>query len=269
MTYALSDGAVATGERLGCVQSLVRAFGILDRLAEHDEGQTLTQIARQVALPRSTTHRLLTTMGALRYVEFDATTNRWLVGMRTYTVGNAFAHARAIGRIGRPIMRSLMLEARETVSLAVSDRQAVCYVGQVSANDNNAGRARPGMHRPLHTTALGKALLAHWSEERWTGCSAPARSSRAPPTASRTPAGWSISSRSSAAAATPSTIRKMRTGVRCVAAPVLDADGRARAALSFSAPAERMTPQRIERLGHALTAATRRMAAEFGTALAD
>jgi hypothetical protein len=73
---------------LGRVQSLVRAFGILDELAKSDH-MTLSDLSRAVGLPRSTTHRLLTTMEALRYVAFDRRKNGWSVGVQAFTVGTA------------------------------------------------------------------------------------------------------------------------------------------------------------------------------------
>lgn len=255
-------------DRIGCVQSLVRAFGILDRLAEHERGRTLTQIAKLVSLPVSTTHRLLTTMGALRYVQFDATTNSWLVGVRAFTVGSAFAQARDLGRLARPIMRSLVMQTEETVNLGVADPQGVCFVEQVSANPALTGRVRPGVHAPLHTTALGKAMLAHWSALELDGLL------HTSPLHRRTPMtiveverlvdqlaivrrrGYAIDD------------QENEGGMRCVAAPVFDAHGHPQASLSISGPVERMGEERLAKLGRMLSVAALRMTTDLGGALA-
>lgn len=81
---------------LGCVQSLVRAFGVLDELSK-TSGLTLTEVANRVRLPRSTTHRLLTTMQALKYVRFDRDTSHWLIGVQAFNVGAAFAEGERLG----------------------------------------------------------------------------------------------------------------------------------------------------------------------------
>src|ERR1700691_3299017 len=91
---------------LGHVQSPVRAFHLLDLLTDHDGGLSLTEIAKLVDLPRSTAHRLLTTMLALRYVEFDNKTHRWMIGIQAFRIGKAFSQVRDLARLGRPIMRS-------------------------------------------------------------------------------------------------------------------------------------------------------------------
>jgi IclR family acetate operon transcriptional repressor len=148
-------------EMLGRVQSLVRAFGLLDQLAGCD-GMPLSEIAKAVGLPRSTAHRLLTTMEALHYVQFDRATNRWCVGVQAFRVGAAFAHTRDLGEIGRGMMRALMRELSHCVNIAVPEGQGVCYIEQAARNGFLQTVARPGAVLPLHTTASGKVLMAHW-----------------------------------------------------------------------------------------------------------
>jgi len=86
---------------LGQVQSLVRAFGLLDALSRFDDGLTLTEIAKLNGLPQSTAHRLLTAMDALRYVEFDPSDNRWRIGIQAFAPGTAFVQMRVRVQIAR------------------------------------------------------------------------------------------------------------------------------------------------------------------------
>jgi len=83
-------GSSQNEARLHRVQSLTRAFGILDVLVEQPNGLNLTEISRIVGLPRSTSHRLLSTLNSLAYVEFDMATTRWLLGRQAYKLGRAF-----------------------------------------------------------------------------------------------------------------------------------------------------------------------------------
>ena len=66
-----NDEKTRTASSGAGVQSLTRALSILDALAASDDGLTLTTLARQVALPPSSAHRLLTTMQRQRFVRFD------------------------------------------------------------------------------------------------------------------------------------------------------------------------------------------------------
>ena len=254
--------------RLGRVQSLVRAFGMLDLLAANDEGLTLTEIANLVKLPRSTAHRLLTTMSSLQYVEFDPISNHWLVGVRAFTVGNAFAQTRDLVRLGRPIMRVLLIEARETVNMSVIDSGGVRIMAQLEPMRMGRTLARPGRHLPIHTTASGKAMLAYWNSGELNDFLDSA----------------ALAAHTSFSITKPSALVKQLTeirergfavddqehtkGVRCVAAPIFDSNEAPRAALSISGPIERLTDKRLTKLGATLVLAARQMTVDIGGHLA-
>lgn len=158
----MGDDSNSSEALLGCVQSLVRAFGLLDRLADCD-GMGLSEVARAVNLPRSTAHRLLSTMEALHYVQFDRDQNRWSVGRQAFRVGAAFAQTRDLGEVGRGMMRSLLREVNHCVNVAVPETHGICYIDQAARDGARPSVARPGAVLPMHTTASGKVIMAHWS----------------------------------------------------------------------------------------------------------
>lgn len=257
-----------SGDPLGRVQSLVRAFGLLDALAKHDDGLTLTELAKMERLPRSTAHRLLSTMDALRYVEFDPISHRWMIGVQGFALGAAFVQTRDIGRLGRPIMRSLMIDANEVVNIAVSASEGVRYVGQVRPVDQRATDGHPDTPMPMHTTASGKVLLAHWSEGELDSFLQ----------------GHALTRRTCfSIVGTDALVRELdqirsrgfaidneenSKGMRCVAAPVFDRDNRVRASLSISGSCNRLPDQRLQTLGHSLAIAARRLSQDIGAVLA-
>jgi len=251
---------------LGRVQSLVRAFGLLDELAKNDS-MTLSELASLVSLPRSTTHRLLTTMQALRYVAFDRKTTQWSIGVQAFTVGSVFAQSRGLGNLGRPIMRSLMSEVHHCVNFAVPERQGICYVGQVAQNGFQQTAARPGAVLPLHTTASGKAIMAHWSRSEVD------RYLRGDPLKSRTTR--SIVDRDRLRHELVETYERgyafddeeHEMGLRCVAAVVHDRCGAPCGALSISDRSSRLTRARLDELGPTLVLTARQMSTEVATRL--
>ena len=85
----------------GQVQSVSRALRILKRLAEEEFGLTLSDLAQSVGLAQSTTHRLLTTLQAERFVRFDAARSVWMVGVQSFIVGNSFIRSRNLVAIAR------------------------------------------------------------------------------------------------------------------------------------------------------------------------
>src|SRR5690606_32358242 len=112
-----------------------------------------------VGLPRSTTHRLLTTMEARRFVEFEAASHHWMVGAKVAAVGAAVPKARILARIGQPVIQPLMKEVQATVTLSLREPEALRVVGQASALAT-APVAAPGEVLPAHASASGKAVLA-------------------------------------------------------------------------------------------------------------
>lgn len=148
-----------SAERSDQVQSLVRALAIVNRLAEADEGATLTEIAQQVGLSASTAHRLLTTLEQERYVRFDPERRLWSVGVQAFVAGSAFVKTRSLVGVARPFMRRLMEESAETVNLAVEDEGQAIYLAQVECRQMMRAFARPGARVPLHCSSVGKALL--------------------------------------------------------------------------------------------------------------
>lgn len=254
-------------DRLGRVQSLVRAFALLDQLSKAD-GMTLSEIASLVKLPRSTAHRLLTTMEAMNFVSFDRNTNHWEVGLKAFTVGAAFAHARDLGKLGRPIMRGLMQEVHHSVNIAVPEQGGMCYVGQVEAVGVRPTLVRPGACLPMHTTAAGKVLMAHWE----------------PAELDRFLLGAKLQANTERTIVRMEHLRAELTGIRergfalddeehaqgmrCVAAVVLDRYGIPKASLSISDNTRRLPRDKMNGLGQTLVFAAGQITSEIASQLA-
>ena len=224
----------------------------------------MTRVAGLVGLPRSTAHRLLTTMESVRYATFDPATNRWMVGARALTFMGGRAEGDDLVRLARPVMQSLLRGIRATVSLSVPDGERVRVVDQVRHADAQRSFAKPGQRLPLHTTASGKAVLAHDLEtERRAAMQASRLEALTPASITELgrlacdlgavrERGYAIDDEESA------------TGVRCVAVPVLDRRGAVRAALSVSGSVLTLTDARVPSLAAALTFAAKRMSANLG-----
>ena len=256
-------------ERLGQVQSLVRAFSILEALRNADDGMTLTEVAGVARLPRSTTHRLLATMNALRYIEFDSSNNRWMIGLQAFALGASFMQTRDLGRLGRPIMRSLMIDAGETVNIGIGSTDGLSYIAQMRPMHDQGASVPTGAMMPLHTTASGKVLLAfgrehdfaeylsmHQNLERETESSFASPDALANELDRVRQQGFAVDE------------QEHRLGLVCVAAPVFDRNGSVRLSLSISGSNYRLSHKRLTGLGHVLASAAERMSTEIGGLIA-
>jgi IclR family transcriptional regulator, acetate operon repressor len=248
----------------GLVKSLARAFSILDTLSAADGPLSLKAVSDAVGLPRSTCHRLLTTMQSLNYVRFEAGSREWMVGRRALSIGSAFARTRDIASIGRPIMRTLSLEINETINLSRLTDGQMLYVEQITAKNAMPTFARPGVVLAPNTTASGKVILAHME--------APARS--------RLLDGTGLAAKTCNSVTDPARLledleqTRLRgyaiddqencVGIRCLAVPVFDEKGAPCGALSVSGGVSRITPTRIDELARALAARARSITTEIG-----
>jgi IclR family acetate operon transcriptional repressor len=255
-----------TVESSGGVQSLARALSILDALAGSDEGLTLTLLAKKVALPPSTAHRLLTTMQRQRFVRFDPTSMSWQIGVQAFVVGNAFVRSRDVVALAKPYMRRLMEESGETVNLYVlSGGEAIC-MAQVQCRQMIRAISRPGGQVGMHRSAAGKAMLAQMPRQEVADIAAKHGLSRAT-------RNTIVSLKKLQADLARTRLRgfsvddeECALGLRCVAAPILDERGMAHAALSLAGPTARMFDERVAMLGEVVSAAARSVTVELGGA---
>lgn len=243
---------------LGQVQSLARALGILDELGRHG-GKSLSEMAKLVALPKSTVHRLLTTMETSRYVQFDRDTHLWSVGAQAFAVGTAFVQTQDLGQLGRSTMRALVAQVDHSANISVPEGSGMCYVGQVPTRHAALGVVRPGACLPMHTTAAGKALMAQWDDDeierfltrrlltRRTANSIVDPHQMREELAEVRERGYAIDDEEHA------------EGLRCVAAVVTDRYGMPKASLSVTDKVYRLGRAQLAELGPTMMAHARQM----------
>ena len=256
--------AKASAERSGQVQSLVRALRLLQEVADAGDGITLTEVANRVGLPVSSAHRLLSTLQLEGFVRFDGERTLWFVGVKAFTVGNAFLRARDLVQVARPYMRGLMEQCDETVNLAVEDGGQIIYLAQIECRQMMRALASPGARVPMHSSAVGKVLLAYMNPavknamldrmklERFTANTITGRERFARGLAEIRAQGYGFDDEEHA------------IGLRCVAAPIFNEAREAIAGISLSGPAARVTDKRFGELASLVQRTARVITREFG-----
>jgi len=144
------------------VQSLERAFAILDEVAQRPAG--VTAIAERVRLPKSTVARLLATLEELDAVErFDGA--RWRIGPGVSALSSAVSLERSLISIARPFLTELVTELGEDAGLGLPDGNEILYVNQVESDNPVQVRDWKGTRAPMHAVPSGLVLLAEWPDE--------------------------------------------------------------------------------------------------------
>ncbi|MDK9696636.1 MAG: IclR family transcriptional regulator [Siculibacillus sp.] len=230
------------------VQALDRALRLLEVLAGAD-GMTLTALAHASGLATSTVHRLLATLAAHGFVEIDEQDQTWTIGVEAFRVGQAFHRRFKVATMGRPMMRELMEATGETANIGIFEGGDVVFISQVESAEPIRAFFRAGERRHAHASGIGKALLAEMPRERVDRIirdkGLPHFTDATITDAERLRAdldeirrrGWSLDD------------EERSRGMRCIAAPIFDENGEAIAGLSISGPADRLEPERVDRLG--------------------
>lgn len=248
----------------GAVQSLGRALDLMESVALAEQGAGLTELAKATGLAPSTAHRLLKTLQQRRYVSHDAERGLWFIGVQSFTVGAVFLRTRNVVAAARPVMRQLMEESGESVSLAVLDGADAVYLAQIECRAMMRALARPGGRAPLHCSGVGKALLAALGEAERAPLYARIDFIRYTDHTLTEPAALERALRPVASQGYAIDDEEFALGLRCVAAAIRDEHGEPVAAISCSGPTARVTVDRVAPLGRLVAAAAADIAAALG-----
>jgi DNA-binding IclR family transcriptional regulator len=144
-------------------QSVTRAVAILNLLAAVSEPLGVREIGRRLRLPPSNVQRLVKTLAKAGFVEQTDATSRYMIGYRAFQVGNAFVAQNSLFSAAMPELYWLA-DQHVTGFLGVLRDRSVVYLATVQSEGPVAINHRPGSHTNLHSTAMGKALLAEMPE---------------------------------------------------------------------------------------------------------
>jgi IclR family acetate operon transcriptional repressor len=147
----------------GGVQSLSRAFAILEAMADAGGEIGLSQLAAEAQLPPATIHRLVRTLVDLGYVRQEPS-RHYSLGPRLMRLVDTTT--KRLATLAHPYMSEVVATLGESVSLAVLDGEEIVYVAQVQPSQNFMRMfTEVGRRVKPHATAVGKAMLATKSDD--------------------------------------------------------------------------------------------------------
>jgi IclR family transcriptional regulator, acetate operon repressor len=250
-----SVGAV---EGSGGVQSVGRAFEILEVIAAQGGELSLSEIAASVGLPAPSAHRLLRTLVTLGYLRQE-TSRRYALAPRLIRLGEAAS--KQFGAWGYPVLTGLMEAIGESANMAILDGSTAIYVAQVAGKHSMRMFTEVGRRVPLHATGVGKALLTALPDDEILRLLDLAGMPRITPHTITDPAVMLQDVRASRIRGYSTDDGEQEVGVSCVAVPVPNAP--TPTAISISAPTPRMTPDVAREAAAALREAAATMTERF------
>lgn len=231
------------------VNSISRTLKLLELLSQNPDGMTLTAISAETELNKSTVFRLLAALINHGYVVKEKSSSIYYLSLKMFELGS-----RAINSYGclatiRPLLRALAEQTRESVHFVLREMDSVVYLCKEETTQSAIHMAsRIGLRNPMYCTGVGKAILANLPEgerkailentfyERFTSHTILTAEELQRELALTRQRGYAVDQ------------EEHEIGVCCVAAPILNGDGAAYAAISVSAPAFRFGKERIQQI---------------------
>ena len=227
------------------MRSVERTLAVLRAFSAEQAELTLTEVAQASGLDRAGARRILLALVELGYVRHEQ--RRFALTPQVLEFGHAYLSSRSLPQIAEPHLRRLTAELREMTALAVLEDTEIRYVAQVPSPKLLGVEIPVGTRLPAHATSMGKVLLAAVTPER---LEAGLRSAELPALTQHT-----VTTRKELLAELAE-IRKqgyvitddeLEEGLRGVAVPVHDADGRVRAAANVSLDVHSSTEEGVRR----------------------
>jgi DNA-binding IclR family transcriptional regulator len=220
-----------------------KIFSLLEYFIKEGAKQqaiSFQEISRALPFARTTVHRILYSLEKLGYVEKADAKAHYRLGPKFFELTEPAVHFRRLQSLAKAVMIDLLVRYSETVNLGVLDDGQVAYIEVLQSPSALRIAANPGDRNPVHSTALGKVILAFLPEQdveaileehpliKMTSKTITQKAHFIEHLAAVREQGRAFD------------LGENVDGVICVAAPVFDQRGRVVAGLSVSGPASRM-----------------------------
>ncbi|MEO6359001.1 MAG: IclR family transcriptional regulator [Sphingomicrobium sp.] len=242
----------------GGSQTLLRGLDVLEAVAEGPIA--LADLARNLGLNRSTTHRLASALVDRRYLTFIPRMG-YSLGPKLIQLGFNAQDEIDVVRLARPHIEALALATEDTVHLGVREGDRALYLDKIPGQRRVDISSRIGERQPLTSTGLGKALLLDDSDSSWSKLFKVEQSGS--PRSSDYDA-WLKRMKNYVSEGYAFDLEENEDLIRCVAAPIRDAGGRIVAAISLSSAAQYMNDERMAALTADVRGAAETISAELG-----
>ncbi len=249
--------------------SLVAGLAMLTCFTAEHPVRGIADMAAELDLGRSTTHRYATTLVTLGYLE-QGPSRKYRLSSRVSDFGLSLLDSMVVRRVAREHLRELRARTGHTASLGVLGGTEVAYIDrwQGSRQGQYAVDAGIGLgtRLPVHCTAAGKALLARLPEAEQREEIAKLRlSKRGPKTITTKTALRAELERIVAENGLAVEDEELLAGRRAIAAAVVDGEGAVIAAVELAVPAKAYARERLlKELGPKATATAQRITAALG-----
>lgn len=232
------------GQDRGSLKSMQKLMAVLDCFSVYEQSLTLAEIASRCDIPKTTAHRLVTSLREVKLIEQDRERDRYRMGIRLFELGSIVLANLDIFSRSRHVVQRLMNATGEDSHLCVFDGTNMISVEHIEPGSGRVNWTTTLSISPAYCTGVGKAVLGFQDP---LVVAKIIRGGLRPfsPTTITDPdkliadleatreRGYSIDD------------GEHQPQIRCIAAPIQNVTGRYYAAISASGPKERMTNEKL------------------------
>jgi IclR family transcriptional regulator, KDG regulon repressor len=227
------------------LSSVANSIRLLTSFSGEEDELGITTLATRLRLAKSTVHRLAATLAGAGFLEQNAATGKYRLGVALFELGALVRRRMDVANEARPKLRELLETTGETVQLGIVDHFSVLYVYEMESPRAIRMAAAVGARAPLHCTAVGKVLLAFQGADYVRQVIERGLTPYTPKTATRREALLAmleeVRLREHAV-----DDEESEGGLRGIAAPVRNHAGAVIAALGVAAPVQRMSKKAMQ-----------------------
>ena len=257
-----ATGHKATNGRGSVVQSVDRALSIMEILAR-DGWSSVTDMARELEVHKSTVFRLVATLQRRGIVEQHPSTQKYRLGFAIVRLASGVRGDPDLIDVARPSLERLSEELDETVDLAVIEGGKATNIDQANLSSSIVAVDWVGHSSPMHVAASGKVFLAFGDQEETEAFLAAPLEAITPHTITDPELlreecrvirerGYSV------------TCGELEEGLNAVAAPIYASDGSVVGVIVVSGPEYRMSEDRLPAAGAAVCEAAASVSRQLG-----
>jgi len=229
------------------IKSVIKSLNILNLFSESRQELSLSEISKILSLGISTTYRLISTLKYKNYIEQNPLNLKYKLGYAF--LNKAFLVSRNEADIikkSMPYLENLRDFTKESISLAVLDGANIVYIAKADGYELLRTNIEIGKKMPAYNTALGRVLLAYLSPEQFNRLFSKDNLLVSAPCSNLDISEFKQYLEKVKEEGIAFDDEETTPGIRCIAAPIVDANGEVSTAISISGPTVRFTLEKID-----------------------
>lgn len=248
----------------GGIQSIERAFAILEEVARNRGGINLADLSKAVGLHNSTTFHLVKTMAQLGYVSQLRDSKRYRIGSKLFTLAAGALEENSFLALATPVLETLTGDTGEAAHFAIRSGNDIVVIARTAGSGLLQMVDRNGGQRPAHATALGKVLLSAMNDAQIRQFLGPLPLRRFTPKTLVERGALLREIEQVRRAGVAYDDGEFDSEIRCVAVPVFDFAGRVAGALGISGAVWRLSLQSLQGKAQQVREAARLVSGQLG-----